>query len=60
MTVIGYLGMGFLGFMVGTIITCVVLVKKNGAQYAEIQNEVRNERYSSDEEDIEENEEEVD
>lgn len=57
MTVIGYLGMGFLGFMVGTIITCVVLVKKNGAQYAEIQNEVRNERYSSDEEDIEENEE---
>lgn len=57
MTVIGYLGMGFLGFMVGTIITCVVLVKKNGAQYAEIQNEVRNERYFSDEEDIEENEE---
>lgn len=50
MTVLGYLGMGFLGFWVGVIITCIILVKKNGAQYAEIQEEVRNERYASSEE----------
>lgn len=50
MTILGYLGMGFLGFWVGVIITCIILVKKNGAQYAQIQEEVRNEKYASSEE----------
>ena len=46
MTILGYLGMGFLGFWVGVIITCVILVKKNGRQYAELQKQVRNEKKS--------------
>ena len=52
-----YLLMGFLGFWVGVIITCIILVKKNGAQYAEIQKEVRNEKYVSSEGDTDEDEE---
>ena len=44
MTILGYLGMGFLGFWVGVVITCIILVKKNGKQYAELQEQVRNEK----------------
>lgn len=54
MTVLGYLGFGFLGLLLGIIVTTVILVKKNGKQYAQIGEEVRNERTMTYEENPEE------
>lgn len=60
MTIIGtiasYLGVIFLGIFVGVVVTIIILVKKNGKQYAQIGEEVRNERMAAYEE-SEENEE---
>lgn len=42
LTVLAHLAVAFCGFLFGTIVTCVLLVKKNGKRYAQIKEEVRN------------------
>ncbi len=43
-TILAYFGWAFLGFWVAVIITTVILVKKNGKKYAQIGEEVKNEK----------------
>ena len=40
MFVLKYLIAGFIGFMLGTIITCILLAKKNLERYQQISNSV--------------------
>lgn len=47
MTIIAHLGLAFLGFLIGTVVSCIVLVKKNGNKYNEISERVHNKRFAS-------------
>ena len=44
LTILAHLAVCFCGFLLGTILACIVLVKKNGERYAQIKEEVRTAR----------------
>ncbi len=54
LTILAHLGVGFVGFLIGTIVMCIILVKKNGNRYTEIKEDVRKARYGSADETSEE------
>lgn len=45
LTFFGHLAAGFGGFIVAVVITCIVLVKKNGAKYVELQETVKAQKH---------------